>query len=86
MDERNYLLDNNQQVDSEIRMAPPTPTITRNRYRVLVSIFILFSIIMGYIAATQPSSKGWRFFSYHPLLMTWGFVGRKSYRTLPFTI
>lgn len=33
------------------------------------------SVIGGLIAGFQPDGAGWRFFSYHPLLMTAGFVG-----------
>ena len=79
MEESSHLLLNQHaeiEASERNRMAPTTqPTITRSKHKVLVLMFVVFSIVMGYIAATQPKSKGWRFFSYHPLLMTVGFVG-----------
>jgi hypothetical protein len=63
------------QISDSDREMPPAPTITRNKQRLLVAVFAVFSIVMGYIAATQPKGKGWRFFSYHPLFMTISFVG-----------
>jgi hypothetical protein len=35
----------------------------------------LYASYGGYSAGMQPMGMGWRFFSYHPLLMTSGFVG-----------
>jgi len=34
----------------------------------------IFALSAGYMAATQPSGAGWRFFSYHPMLMTLGWI------------
>lgn len=39
----------------------------------LVIIFILYGIGMGFYAGTQPIGQ-WRFFSWHPLLMTIGMI------------
>ena len=36
---------------------------------------VLFGLIGGYLAGTQPGDAGWRWFSYHPFFMTLGFVG-----------
>ena len=55
------------------RRQPPAMT-TRN-YSLLVVALISFSLGGGYMAATQPPKAGWRFFSWHPLLMTIGMVG-----------
>eukprot|EP00591_Stephanopyxis_turris_P002071 CAMPEP_0195523422 /NCGR_PEP_ID=MMETSP0794_2-20130614/22601_1 /TAXON_ID=515487 /ORGANISM="Stephanopyxis turris, Strain CCMP 815" /LENGTH=196 /DNA_ID=CAMNT_0040653423 /DNA_START=163 /DNA_END=753 /DNA_ORIENTATION=+ len=34
----------------------------------------VFGVLAGYLAGHQPSGAGWRFFSYHPFLMTIGFI------------
>ncbi|KAL3800840.1 hypothetical protein HJC23_001677 [Cyclotella cryptica] len=44
----------------------PLPT---GKYVLLLTILIAHSIIGGYWAGTRPSGAGWRFFSWHPLLM-----------------
>mmetsp|Transcript_30153 Transcript_30153/g.61503 ORF Transcript_30153/g.61503 Transcript_30153/m.61503 type:complete len:200 (-) Transcript_30153:180-779(-) len=45
-------------------------------YATVVGVLSAFSLFGGYFAATQPTGAGWREpFSYHPLLMTVGFVG-----------
>ncbi len=36
---------------------------------------VIFGLIGGYLAGTQPGDAGWRWFSYHPFFMTLGFVG-----------
>ena len=44
-------------------------------YKFLVAAFLIYSIGVGYYISTRPKGK-WRSpFSYHPLLMTIGFVG-----------
>eukprot|EP00804_Cyclotella_cryptica_P016493 CCRYP_004710-RB/>CCRYP_004710-RB protein AED:0.15 eAED:0.15 QI:67/0.5/0.66/1/1/1/3/270/196 len=50
----------------------PLPT---GKYVLLLTILIAHSIIGGYWAGTRPSGAGWRFFSWHPLLMMLGMVG-----------
>lgn len=49
--------------------------ITEGKKNQLVVAFIAFTAILGYLAATQPSGAGWRFFSWHPFLMITGFIG-----------
>jgi hypothetical protein len=48
----------------------PSPTI----YWLLVAILTFFSIGGGYKAGIQPNGE-WRYFSWHPFLMTCGMVG-----------
>jgi Eukaryotic cytochrome b561 len=45
------------------------------QYWTIVAILIAFSLGMGYFAGIQPAGSGWRYFSWHPLLMTCGMVG-----------
>ncbi|CAM9482068.1 unnamed protein product [Heterosigma akashiwo] len=54
-------------------MAPPK--VSESRKSLFVFIFAAFTFILGYVAATQPSGAGWRFFSWHPFLMVAGFIG-----------
>ena len=51
------------------------PAMTTRNYSLLLAALISFSLGGGYMAATQPPGAGWRFFSWHPLLMTIGMVG-----------
>jgi hypothetical protein len=44
------------------------------QYWAVVTALAVFSIGMGYTAGIQPVSQ-WRFFSWHPFLMTCGMVG-----------
>jgi hypothetical protein len=44
------------------------------QYWTVVTALAVFSIGMGYTAGIQPVSQ-WRFFSWHPFLMTCGMVG-----------
>jgi hypothetical protein len=41
----------------------------------LFAALAIVSLGCGYMAATQPPDAGWRFFSWHPFLMTTGMVG-----------
>jgi Eukaryotic cytochrome b561 len=43
-------------------------------YELLVAAFAIFALAGGYIAGIQPINQ-WRFFSWHPFLMTTGMVG-----------
>ena len=54
------------------RNQPGKPSTTQ--YGILVVVLIAFSLGMGYVAGIQPTGQ-WRFFSWHPLLMTVGMVG-----------
>ena len=49
--------------------------MTTQKYSLLLVALIAFSLRGGYMAATQPPDAGWRFFSWHPFLMTLGMVG-----------
>ena len=51
------------------------PTIASEYYNLLVGSFGVFAVVVGFIVATQPAGEGFRYFSWHPLLMTVGFVG-----------
>jgi hypothetical protein len=44
-------------------------------YNALVVAFLLYSVIVGYYAATRPSGIFQTPFSWHPLLMTCGMIG-----------
>jgi hypothetical protein len=48
----------------------PSPT----QYAILVSALLAFSVGGGYFAGSQPAGT-WRYFSWHPFLMTCGMVG-----------
>ena len=39
-----------------------------------MAAFLAYGGIAGYVAATQPQGAGWRLFSYHPMMMTFGMV------------
>ena len=43
------------------------------QYWTLVVILVAFSLVGGYTAGIQPAGE-WRFFSWHPFLMTSGMV------------
>lgn len=45
---------------------------TKNK---IVLAFSVFAMFVGYLASTQPTGAGWRFFSWHPFLMIVGFMG-----------
>jgi hypothetical protein len=51
---------------------PGKPSVAQ--YWTTVTALVVFSIVMGYTAGIQPTSQ-WRFFSWHPFLMTCGMVG-----------
>lgn len=44
-------------------------------YRYAVLVIPWFAAIAGFMAGLQPAGVEWRWFSFHPLLMTMGFVG-----------
>jgi hypothetical protein len=54
-----------------------TVRFIKQNYFVLCACLILYSTVAGYIAGIQPTNK-FRYFSYHPLLMTCGMVGSMS--------
>ena len=47
---------------------------SKSQYWAIVASFLAFSVGMGYMAGIQPINE-WRFFSWHPFLMTTGMVG-----------
>jgi len=49
--------------------------MTTQKFGLLLAALIAVSLGGGYMAAIQPSGAGWRFFSWHPFLMTTGMVG-----------
>ncbi len=52
-----------------------TNMVQSSNYRSHVGLTIVFALMAGYKSAVQPEGAGWRFFSYHPFLMVFGFVG-----------
>jgi hypothetical protein len=48
---------------------------SQSKYQALVAAFLLYSLIVGYYAATRPNGSFRSPFSFHPLLMTLGMVG-----------
>ena len=52
-----------------------TRILSREVHKRLVTLFVIFTFVQGYLAGVQPSGEGWRYFSWHPFLMTGGFVG-----------
>lgn len=55
----------------------PIVTVIKKNYFALCSCLIVYSIMAGYVAGIQPTNK-FRYFSYHPLLMTCGMIGTMS--------
>ena len=55
---------------TKIKPSPPSPA----KYWSIVGSLLVFSLGMGYLAGIQPTNE-WRYFSWHPLLMTIGMVG-----------
>ena len=45
------------------------------KYRYVVLTAPWFAAIAGFMSGLQPAGVEWRWFSFHPLLMTMGFVG-----------
>lgn len=55
--------------------------VIKQNYYAICSCLILYSIMAGYVAGIQPTDQ-FRYFSYHPLLMTCGMVGTMSIGTI----
>eukprot|EP00578_Thalassiosira_sp_NH16_P008209 CAMPEP_0181111252 /NCGR_PEP_ID=MMETSP1071-20121207/19171_1 /TAXON_ID=35127 /ORGANISM="Thalassiosira sp., Strain NH16" /LENGTH=192 /DNA_ID=CAMNT_0023195123 /DNA_START=47 /DNA_END=625 /DNA_ORIENTATION=+ len=53
-------------------MTAPIPT---GKYATLLGTVSAHALFGGYYAATRPEGAGWRFFSWHPMLMMVGMVG-----------
>jgi len=53
----------------------PKARISQRNHKILVASFIAFTALQGSMASVMPPGAGWRFFSWHPFLMTLGFVG-----------
>ena len=58
-----------------------TVAVIKQNYYAICSCLILYSIMAGYVAGIQPTNQ-FRYFSYHPLLMTCGMVGTMSIGTI----
>lgn len=56
-------------------MAPKMGPISSGKYASLVALLSGHALFGGYYAATRPEGAGWRFFSWHPMLMMTGMVG-----------
>eukprot|EP01082_Thalassiosira_pseudonana_P016006 g14592.t1 g14592 contig9:2223369-2224479(-) len=56
-------------------MAAKMEPLANGRYALLTTILLAHSLIGGYYAGTRPEGAGWRYFSWHPLLMMCGMVG-----------
>lgn len=52
------------------------------KYTYLMSFIGAFSVILGMAVGFQPAGEGWRLFSWHPLLMTIGYIGLLGGATL----
>ena len=58
-----------------------TVAVIKQNYFAICSCLILYSIMAGYVAGIQPTNE-FRYFSYHPLLMTCGMIGTMSVGTI----
>lgn len=56
-------------------MSPKMNPIDNGKYVALLALLSGHSLFGGYYAATRPEGAGWRFFSWHPMLMMVGMVG-----------
>jgi hypothetical protein len=81
-------IDNSQTKYQNINMAVmsssgrnKTIAFIKSNYTTLCICLVLYSIIAGYMAGIQPINK-FRYFSYHPLLMTLGMIGSMSIGTI----
>ena len=54
-----------------------TVKVIKQNYFAICSCLLVYSIMAGYVAGIQPTNE-FRYFSYHPLLMTCGMVGTMS--------
>ncbi len=68
---QHLILDENNNSDNN----SDSQTSENMQYNSLVGAYILYTLIVGYTVAVQPSGAGWRFFSWHPFLMVTGFIG-----------
>lgn len=55
------------------RYTPTTPT--KGEFMAIVGVLLIYSVVGGLMAGTQPSGAGWRLFSWHPFLMMVGMIG-----------
>jgi hypothetical protein len=53
-------------------MAPKMAPMPDGKYFLLLVLISSHSLFGGYFAATRPEGAGWRFFSWHPMLMMCG--------------
>jgi hypothetical protein len=59
-------------------MAPKMAPMPDGKYALLLVLISSHSLFGGYFAATRPEGAGWRFFSWHPMLMMCGEYARWS--------
>ena len=59
-------------VENSLFSQPGKPSPAQ--FRILAVVLVVFSLGAGYNAGIQPTGE-WRFFSWHPFLMTCGMVG-----------
>ncbi len=57
---------------SSIELSTDKPS---KKYIAMVISYIMYSIVAGFSMAVLPLNKGWRRFSWHPLLMVFGVIG-----------
>lgn len=50
------------------------PSITQNKQKIISGCFLVYTLIVGRLVSTQPSSE-WSYFSWHPFLMICGLMG-----------
>jgi hypothetical protein len=62
-------------------MAPKMAPMPDGKYALLLVLVSFHSLFGGYYAATRPEGAGWRFFSWHPMLMMLGALYTSYYDT-----
>mmetsp|Transcript_7519 Transcript_7519/g.12532 ORF Transcript_7519/g.12532 Transcript_7519/m.12532 type:complete len:202 (-) Transcript_7519:179-784(-) len=48
---------------------------TKGEFYALITIILMYSLVGGFLAGSQPNGAGWRLFSWHPFLMMVGMIG-----------
>lgn len=51
------------------------PVKLTKKFIVVVAAYVIYSLVAGFKMALLPPGKGWRLFSWHPLLMVFGTIG-----------
>jgi hypothetical protein len=73
----NTTINHNATISTMAGSTSSNTLFVKQNYTAVCLGFILYSIIAGYMAGIQPTSV-FRFFSYHPLLMTCSMIGMTS--------